>query len=117
MLDKKHRLHLQKDFDQVFKNGKYKNLPNFLTIHYLKVNNDELKIAFIISKKTEKLAVKRHLAIRQSRHIIQNLLKTQQIKNYYNIIFIIRHNYTQLNFEEKTQKIKEILQLGKLLET
>ncbi|GEM_PF-2757081 len=115
MLERKYRLHLQKDFDLVFKQGKYKNLPNFLTIHYLKVPENKLKVGLIISKKTEKLATKRHLAMRQSRHIIQKLIKNKIIKDSYYLLFIIRQNYTQLNFEEKEEKIREILKLGGLL--
>ncbi len=109
MLEKKYRLHLQKDFDLVFKTGKYKNLPNFLTVHYLKNQNEDLKVALIISKKTEKLAVKRHLAVRQSRHIIQALIKENKIKKGYSLIFILRPAYTVLDFEHKSEKIKEVL--------
>lgn len=115
MLEKKYRLHLQKDFDLVFKTGKYKNLPNFLTLHYLKKDNAKLRIAFILSKKTEKLASKRHLSVRQTRHIIHSLLKDSKIKNGYDLIFIIRANYTQLGFDQKTEKIKELLQISALL--
>lgn len=115
MLEKKYRLHLQKDFDLVFKTGKYKNLPNFLTIHYLKNQSDDLKIAFIISKKTEKLANKRHLSVRQSRHIIQSFIKENKIKKGYYIIFILRSAYNVLDFKNKTEKIKEILKISELL--
>ncbi|HPL92740.1 MAG TPA: ribonuclease P protein component [bacterium] len=115
MLEKKYRLTLQKDFDLTFKTGKYKNLPNFLTLHYRPATENELKIAFIISKKTEKLANKRHLNVRQSRHIIQTLLKDNKIKSGYHLIFILRPNYTQLDFQEKTNKMIEIIKSAGLL--
>jgi ribonuclease P protein component len=115
MLEKKYRLHLQKDFDLVFKTGKYKNLPNFLTVHYLKNPTEEIKIALIISKKTEKLASKRHLSVRQSRHIIQSLIKENRIKKGYSLIFILRPAYTVLDFKHKNEKITDILNISGLL--
>ena len=58
-LPKKNRLHAQKDFDNIFKNGKASR-GHFLLIKYIKASNREPRIGFITPAKVARKAVIRN---------------------------------------------------------
>ena len=65
MLLKENRLKKRKDFEILYKKGKSSG-SKFLVFKYLKTQpEDPIRIAFVISNKTEKSAIKRNRIKRQ----------------------------------------------------
>ena len=63
MLPKKNRVNA-KEVNKIFKEGRFLVSPN-LTFKYVKNQNQEIKISFIVPKSVAKLAVKRNLLRRR----------------------------------------------------
>lgn len=116
MLAKKYRIHLKNDFNQIFNKGEYKHIHPYLTIHFLKEKKlKNNKYAFIYSKKQEKFAYKRNKILRQSRHIIQNFIKENKIKEKYFIILVLKKEFAKLNYQEKIKTVEKGLEKSKLM--
>jgi len=93
MLPKLFRITDKKDFSYIFKNSRAYHSP-LLTFRVAKRrgNADQLptRFAFIISKKAEKLAVKRNL-YRRRLHAI-SLLLISSLKKGYDVVVILKSN-------------------------
>lgn len=116
MLAKKYRIHLKKDFARIFAEGVFKHNHPYLTIHFLKDDSlENNKYAFIFSKKQEKTAVGRNLILRQARHIVQDLIKDNKIKEKYFIIFVLKKEIMPLDYKKKTEVVEQGLEKSGLI--
>jgi len=99
MLPKEKRLKHMKDFDILFKEGKFVG-GQFLTVKYWKIEPDkyprrkydveDLKIGFVVGKKVHKSAVKRNRIKRQTREVVRLLLKENKLKTGFHVAFIAK---------------------------
>ena len=104
MLSKENRLRRRRDFDTLFKTGKSVGAHE-LVLKYSKSAKDQpTRLAFIISAKTEKLAVKRNRAKRQMREVARPYLKL--LKPGYDAAFIVRKAFIEKSFDEKNQALQ-----------
>lgn len=87
MLNKKYLIH-KKNFDLIYKKGKSKNSKYFF-IKYLPNYKNYSQFGIIISKKKEKLAVKRNRLKRILKSALKNNLDKIQ-KGYYFVIILKR---------------------------
>ena len=79
----------------------------FLIVKTLKTEADkDSRIGIIISKKTEKSAVKRNRAKRQVREIVRKLLS--DIKPGYDAMITIKARFLELEFSEKTKAVEDV---------
>ncbi|MFH1946721.1 MAG: ribonuclease P protein component [Candidatus Magasanikbacteria bacterium] len=99
MLPSENRLKKMKDFEILFKEGKFVG-GQFLTVKYWKTepekyprrkyNTKDLKIGFVVGKKVHKSAVKRNRIKRQMREVVRLLLKENKLKIGFYIAFIAK---------------------------
>lgn len=87
MLPKKYRVRLKKDFDKIFKKGKFAGQA-FLTLGYIKNKLNISRFAVIVGKKVSKKAVVRNSVKRKTVEIIR--LKLSQIKSGFDLVFIAK---------------------------
>jgi ribonuclease P protein component len=82
MLPKKNRAN-KKEFDLIFKNGKFVSSPN-ITLKYIKnienVGFSSFKIAFVVPKTVSKKAVDRNLLKRRGFNTLKDILKNKPLK-------------------------------------
>jgi ribonuclease P protein component len=82
MLPKKNRAN-KKEFDLIFKNGKFVSSPN-LTLKYIKnienVGFLSYKFAFVVSKTVSKKAVERNRLKRKGFSLLSDILKEKPLK-------------------------------------
>jgi len=105
MLPKINRLVKEKDFDNVFKNGRKYYLSRTVKI-YIKIKENNLKqsrFGFIISKKIFSKAVVRNKLKRRLREIIKKELPN--IKKGVDAVIVVLPGFEENNF----QKIKKIV--------
>ena len=89
MLPQKNRIRKKSDFQNILKKGKAFFCPLFVV--KVKKNNLEFsRFAFIISKKTEKKAVKRNRIRRLFREVIKEIMPF--ISENIDVVFIIKNN-------------------------
>jgi ribonuclease P protein component len=75
MLQKRHRLASERDFNRIFKKGKTTN-GNTLSVRVVRNNRPESRVAFVVSTKVSKRAVVRNLLKRRLREIVRPLVST-----------------------------------------
>lgn len=112
MLNKAFRITENKDFQSVFKNGRFVQNRAFL----LKYNKNILpnsRFGFIVSVKTLKRAVDRNLIKRRFREIIR--LNFDNIKEGYDVVFIIKKQALDIEYTELTREILNALNSAKLI--
>lgn len=111
MLPSHHRLRKQKDFDRVFKQGRYINGPLF----NVKFNSNGLpssRFAFVVSAKTEKRATKRNSVKRRLRAVGQELLKN--IKPGFDIVVLVKKPSLDSDHKALADELGVILKRAKL---
>jgi len=113
MLPKSHRLAKRRDFEQLFKASKSTGSRN-LVFKYAKTKASEpIRIAFVISNKTEKSAVKRNRVKRQLREIVRELLS--ELPSGYDAAFIAKAGLVEMDYEKKAAEVKHLLQKAGML--
>lgn len=96
-----------KDFDKLFKKGKSSG-NKFLIVKVVKTKpEDPLRIAFVVSNKTEKSAVKRNRAKRQAREIVHKLLP--KLKSELDAAVTIKKAFLPLEFKDKEKAVEDVL--------
>jgi ribonuclease P protein component len=99
MLPRQNRLTKMKDFEILFKEGRFVNgaltdLKVWKTdpakYPKRKYSTDDLLIGFVVGTKISKSAVKRNRAKRQMREVVRLLLKGGKIKNGFMVLVIAR---------------------------
>lgn len=114
MLSRPNRLAKRKDFDVLFKKG-VSTASKTLILKYLKTTEaSPTRIAFVISNKTEKSAIKRNRVRRQLREITRLLLPS--FSTGYDMIFLVKPSFKESEFSEKTKEVKHLLAKAGMLE-
>lgn len=119
MLQKENRLKSFSDFAILFKEGRF-CFGNFIDLKNWKINKekypqkdfkqDDLKIAFVVSKKNIKSAVKRNKIKRQMREAVRLLIKEKKIRLGYFLFFVAKKEITNKNFDEIKKEIIFLLE-------
>ena len=129
MLQKENRLVKVRDFNLLFKNGRWQNAENFsLKILELekhkkdfppKENPEEfakqLRVAFVVSAKLSKSAVKRNRLKRQMREVVRLLIKNNKIKLGNYLLFVAQEGSIGLKYTEIEKQIMFLLKKSNCL--
>lgn len=124
MIPKENRLKHMKDFDILFKEGKFVS-GKFITVKIWKIDpdkypkrkyeKDSLKIGFVVGLKVNKGAVKRNRLKRQMREVIRLLLKDNEIKKGYMIAIVAKPVMMDQDYSEIEKDIVSVFKKAKLL--
>ena len=110
MLQKENRLKKKNAFTATYnnKNSKHKN---GITVYFgrEKKENEELKIGFVVSKKTHKRATKRNHLKRLMRESCRLIIKNGFKSDYLSLIFVGHESALNLSFKEIDESIKTLL--------
>lgn len=106
MLPKVNRLKSDKDFKNVFKNGK--GLENqFLRVKFLKNNINYSRFGFVISAKVLKKAVTRNILKRRLRNITRSLI--ENLKPGLDIVLWPKKNSVSINYKDLRDSLEELI--------
>jgi len=111
MLKIENRLKKQKDFENVFKNGRGFKQGSL----YLKVQKNDLELVrfgFIVSKKFSKKAVDRNKIKRILREIVK--VELPKIKPGIDIVILVNPG-TEIDFEKLQKTVKDLFKKSKCL--
>ena len=124
MLLKEYRLKHMKDFEILFKEGKFIN-GQFLAVKIWKIEPDkyprrnyrieDLKIGFVVGKKVHKSAVKRNRIKRQMREVVRLLLKENKLKTGFHILFIAKIEILGKEYSKIEQDVLSVLKRFSIL--
>ncbi len=125
MLQKENRLKKMKDFEILFKEGRYFNI-DFLTLKVWKIDpekypkrnytKDDLKIAFTVGLKVSKSAVKRNRVRRKMREVVRLLIKDGKIKKGFMAVLVAKPEILEKDYTEIEKVINKILVQARLIE-
>ncbi len=109
MIPQHHRLKHFRDFDTVYKEGQFAG-ADMVTVKYWKINTerfphrlykaDDLKIAFTVSTKVSKSAVKRNRLKRQMREVVRLLLLENKIQPGFLVVFMAKKEMLDQSYEK-----------------
>lgn len=111
-MKKIYRLKLQRDFDNVFKNGRNATADG-LTLKYAKSELKHCRLSEIISKKAAKSAVQRNLLRRRLKEIIR-MEHLGKLSNW-DMVIIVRPELLKKNFTELKEIVRLVLEKAKLI--
>ncbi len=112
MLSRENRLTLGKDFDLVYKNGRFFSSENVsLKVASNKLNT--IRIGFSIGIKFSSTAVARNQAKRWLRDIVRKHL--EEMKSGCDIVIMLKKEATEPTYQKLEQSLKNALQRGNLL--
>jgi len=124
MLLKENRLKKMKDFDILFKEGRFVN-DELVNMKIWRIEPDkypkrdykieDLKIGFVVSTKIVKSAVKRNRLKRQMREVVRLLLKADKLKVGFHIIIMAKVNIVGKNYSEIESSVVNVLNKGGVL--
>lgn len=113
MLSKKHRLAKKKDFQEVFKKGKF-FAEGFITAKIKENKLDFSRFGFVVTLKVSKKAVKRNRIRRQLQEAAKSFLG--KIKPGYDVVVIPKTDEKDKTYQEIKDAFKKILQKAGILE-
>lgn len=113
MLSKKHRLAKEKDFQEVFKKGKF-FAEGFITARIKENKLDFSRFGFVITLKVSKKAVKRNLIRRRLQEAAKSFLG--EIKPGYDVVAIPKADGENKTYQEIRDAFKKILRKAGILE-
>lgn len=106
MLSKIHRLKSDKDFKNVFKNGK--TLENqFFRVKFVKNQKKFSRFGFVISVKLLKKAVSRNILKRRLRAICRSLLK--DLKSGFDIVIWPKTSSVSLGYDDLSDYLRGLI--------
>jgi len=110
MLQQDNRLKKKAAFTATY-NNKNSRHKNGITVYFgrEKKEDEELKIGFVVSKKTHKRATKRNRLKRLMRESCRLLIKNGFTSNYLSLIFVGHESALNLTFKEIDESIKSLL--------
>jgi len=124
MLPSLYRLTRMKDFEILFKQGRFVG-TELLTLKIWRIepnqyprrkyHRDDLKIGFVVSTKIEKRAVGRNRLKRQMREVVRLLLKEKKIKAGYMMAFLTKKEMIGKTYQEIEKEIIFVLRKAKVL--
>ncbi|PIT87222.1 MAG: ribonuclease P protein component [Candidatus Magasanikbacteria bacterium CG10_big_fil_rev_8_21_14_0_10_40_10] len=129
MLKPVNRLTKVRDFNLLLKHGHYAG-GEFLLVKYLKLAKaidyfpkkidletfkKQLKLAFVVGLKVSKIAVKRNRVKRMMREIVRLMIKNNQLREGYYIMFNAKKEILNKNYNEISQEIELLLNKIKVL--
>lgn len=112
MLNRENRLILGKDFDLVYKNGRFFSFES-VVLKVLKNETENTRVGLSIGIKFSPSAVSRNKVKRWLREIVKKHLK--EIKNGFDIIIIPKKEKENLTYQALEQNLKNALQRGNLI--
>ena len=114
MIPRQYRLKHMKDFEILFKEGRFVN-ADFVTVKIWKTepdkyprrkyNLEDLKIGFVVGKKVSKSAVKRNRIRRQMREVVRLLLKDEKLKSGFMLALIAKPLILGKKYEEINKEL------------
>lgn len=124
MIPKEFRLKKMKDFEILFKEGRFV-VDDFFTAKIWKINPDkyprrkytteDLKIGFVVGLKVSKKAVVRNRIKRQMREVVRLLLKEDKIKSGFMLAIIAKPDAVDKDYGDLSKSILGILGKSYLL--
>lgn len=124
MLLQENRLRHFRDFDTLYKEGQFAG-ADIVTMKYWKIDperfprreykKDDLKIAFTVSTKVSKSAVKRNRLKRQMREVMRLLLKEGKISPGFLVVFMAKKEMLDQPYEKIEQSLVYLLKRTRLL--
>ena len=106
----KNRIKKSEEFQSMIKKGTKVVNPSFV-IYYQSKERDEARIGISVSKKLGN-AVHRNLYTRQVRMMCHELVDFQNTN--YDMVMIIRFNYSSLSYEENKNNLEKLLIKAKI---
>ncbi len=124
MIPRKYRLKKMKDFEILFKEGRFVG-ADLVTAKVWKIDSEkyprrkysveDLKIGFVVGLKVSKSAVKRNRLKRQMREVVRLLLKEEKIKKGFMVAVIAKKEMIGKEYEDIEKNILHVLKRAKLL--
>lgn len=124
MLPTGYRLTRMKDFEILFKEGKFIS-GVLLTLKFWIIepekypkrlySREDLKIGFVVSTKIDKRAVVRNRLKRQMREVVRLLLKDNKLKKGFMMLFIAKSGMIDKDYGVIDQDIKNVLKRAGVL--
>jgi len=99
------KIRKKKDFDFIFKNGKSCK-DKLLVLKYIKNNLKENRVAFIVSSKVSKSAVKRN-KIRRRLYEMMRKRNNQNISRH-DLVFIALPGMEKVDFKETEEMVRNL---------
>lgn len=112
MLPKIYRLRLKKDFDRIFKKGKFVG-QRFFTLGYIANDLEFSRFAVVVPKKVSKKAVTRNLIKRRAVEIIR--LNRSKVKSGFDLAFLAKTEVKDKKYKEIKEDLGELLGRARLL--
>jgi ribonuclease P protein component len=112
MLPKKHKLTKEKDFQRVFKEGKYYQ-QNFITLKMVKNSLKTSRFGFVIGLKISKKATVRNKIRRRLNEIIR--LNLDQIKPGFDLVILPKLEIAEKNYQEIKENLIILLKKARML--
>lgn len=123
MLPKHFRLTYDRDFDTLWKEGKFVN-GALVTMKYWKIDSakyprrayaaDDLRIAFVVGLKVSKRAVDRNRLKRQMREAVRLMLKDSRVKRGYLMAFVAKSGMVGKEYREIEEEMIRVLKRAQL---
>lgn len=123
MLPQAHRLTKMKDFEILFKEGKFVN-GDLISLKVWKIEPEkyprrkysleDLLIGFVVSTKIDKRAVVRNRLKRQMREVVRLMLKDNKLKVGYFMLFIAKKEMIGREYGEIENNIRQLCKIAKL---
>ena len=124
MLPRKNRLRKMKDFEILFKEGRFvaDNLVNIKIWKFVpekyprrKYTVEDLLIGVVVGVKVHKSAVKRNKIKRQMREVVRLLLKENKIKSGYMMSVMAKPNIIDNDYSKIEKSILSVLKKAKVI--
>lgn len=111
MLPKIYRLRLKKDFDGIFRRGRFVS-QKFFTLGFAKNDLVFSRFAVVVSKKVDKSAVVRNSTRRKASEIIR--LNLGKIKLGFDLVFLAKAGAKGKGYKELEEDVHELIKKAKL---
>lgn len=112
MLPKNYRLRLKKDFDRIFKEGRFVG-GGFFTLGYMKNDLAFSRFAVVVPKKVSNKAVKRNTVKRRTVEVIR--LMRESIKQGFDLVFIAKPGANSKLYKEIEEEAVKLLKRSRLV--
>lgn len=123
MLPTKYRLTRMKDFEILFKEGKFVG-GKFVTVKIWKIDpekyprrkytKEDLKIGFVVSKKIDKRAVIRNGAKRKMREVVRLVLKEEKFAVGFMVLIMAKKEILGVDYGEIERDVISVLKRARI---